>query len=669
LVYGKNIRCTENNLFCTVCTRLGAYRKRFYAAEFTGKGSYKKKRSFMAFLFGCENVHLEYPTKVIFESISLGVEDGDVLGVVGKNGDGKSSLLRLFDGTIDPDEGRVLHTRGVRIETLAQRDTLKDNESVLHSIVGNVAEYVWASDASLRSILDNLVGDLDPEASIGTLSGGQRRRVDLARVLVADVDVLLLDEPTNHLDIEAIHWLAQHLKRRFAKKQGALVVVTHDRWFLDEVCNSMWEVHDGVVESFEGGYSAYVQQRVERDRQIEQAERKRQNLARRELAWLSRGARARSTKPKFHVEAAQALIAKEPPIRNSVELKRAAISRLGKKCIELTDVTFTFEGAEKPVLDNLTWLIGPGDRYGVFGENGAGKSTLLEVLQGKLRPQRGKVDVGKTVKIAYLSQALSELEELADSLVREVLNRYQSHYVVDGKVVSPAALLEQLGFEKAYLNTQVKALSGGQKRRMQLMLILLDAPNVLILDEPSNDMDIDMLVAMENMLDTWPGTLILVTHDRYMMERVTDSQFALIDGKLRHVPRGVDEYLERLAQARSAKGAARFGVDEEAGGAQVNAEATGLQTGEQTDGKSKGNVPGKPALSGGEARGVRKKVNSLERRMQTLEGKIATAKEKQATLDPSDYIALGNAQEEINQLQVSLEELEEEWLEATELLS
>ncbi|WP_251197649.1 ABC-F family ATP-binding cassette domain-containing protein [Anaerotardibacter muris] len=619
----------------------------------------------MAFLLGCENVHLEYPTKTIFESLSLGIDDGDVIGVVGKNGDGKSSLLCLFEGSIEPDDGRVLRTRGVRLVALAQKDGLADDATVLKSIVGDVPEYVWASDAGIRAILDNLVGDLKPDAQVGTLSGGQRRRVDLARVLVSDADVVLLDEPTNHLDIEAIHWLAEHLKRRFAKKQGALVVVTHDRWFLDEVCNSMWEVHDGRVESFEGGYSAYVQQRVERDRQIEQAEQKRRNLARRELAWLSRGARARSTKPKFHVEAARALIAQEPPIRNSVELKRAAISRLGKKCIELTDVDFTFDGAQEPVLEGLTWLIGPGDRYGVLGENGAGKSTLLDIARGNLKPQHGKVEVGKTVKIAFLSQALSELEELGDSLVREVLNRYQSSYVVDGKVVSPAALLEQLGFEKAYLNTQVKALSGGQKRRMQLMLILLDAPNVLILDEPSNDMDIDMLVAMENMLDTWPGTLILVTHDRYMMERVTDHQFALIDGKLRHVPRGADEYLELLEASHRNRGDRKFaagGVDasEEGADASETASSGGVAAGE--------GAPTKPTLSGGEQREVRKRANSLERRMQTLEGKIADAQTEQSEADPSDYVALGKIQSRITDLQSQLATLEEEWLELSDLL-
>lgn len=611
----------------------------------------------MAFLFGCENVHLEYPTRVVFESLSLGVSDGDAIGIVGKNGDGKSSLLRLFDGSIEPDSGRVLHTRGVRLVTLTQKDALDDTASVLGSIVGNAPEYAWASDAGVREVLDNLVGDLNPETTIGTLSGGQRRRVDLARVLISDADVVLLDEPTNHLDLEGIHWLAEHLKRRFSKKQGALVVVTHDRWFLDEVCTSMWEIHDGRVESFEGGYSAYVQQRVERNRQIEQAERKRQNLARRELAWLSRGARARSTKPKFRVEAARELVSQDPPIRNSVELKRAAISRLGKKCIELTDVNFSFAGGDEPVLRDLTWLIGPGDRYGVFGENGAGKSTLLEILQGNVKPQSGKVEIGKTVKIAYLSQSLSGLEELNDSLVREVLNRYQSHYEIEGKIVSPATLLEQLGFEKAYLNTQVKALSGGQKRRMQLMLILLDAPNVLVLDEPSNDMDIDMLLAMENLLDTWPGTLILVTHDRYLMERVTDHQFALINGTLRHVPRGADEYLEQLAAVRSERGTQRFGIDD-----QTSTEERPAQPQKPNE------TPLKQGLSGGEMRELRKRLNSLERRMQTLESKIAQAQEEQAQTDPSDYIALGEIQTKIAQFQKEIDSLEEQWLEISELI-
>lgn len=500
----------------------------------------------MAFLFGCENVHFEYPTKTIFDSLSLGVNDGDCIGVVGRNGDGKSTLLGLFDGTVEPDEGRVVRTSGVRFASLHQGDTLADDQSVGWNIVGTMPEYEWASNASIRQIIDGLLKDISWDAAVSTLSGGQRRRVDLARVLVADADVLLLDEPTNHLDVVAISWLAAHLHKRFARKNGALVVVTHDRWFLDEVCDRMWEVHDELVEPFEGGYSAYILQRVERQRQAELAEQKRQNLMRRELAWLSRGARARSTKPKFHVETAQALIAEEPPLRNSVELKRAAISRLGKQCVNVENVSFSY--GDHKVIDDATWLIGPGDRYGLLGANGAGKSTLLDIIQGKLLPQTGRVKIGKTVKFAFLSQKLEELNPLGTDRVREVLSRYKSRYVIDGKEVSPATLLESLGFTSAHLNMPVNTLSGGQKRRLQLMLILLDSPNVLILDEPSNDLDTDMLVAVENVLDTWPGTLILVSHDRYLMERVTDNQFALIGGKVVHVPRGVDEYLELLEE-------------------------------------------------------------------------------------------------------------------------
>ena len=326
--------------------------------------------------------------------------------MVGRNGDGKSTLLGLFEGTVEPDEGRVVRTGGVRFASLRQDDTLADAQSVGWNIVGDIPEYEWASDATIRQIIDGLIGDISWDTPVGTLSGGQRRRVDLARVLVADAEVLLLDEPTNHLDVVAITWLANHLRRR-ARKEGAMVVVTHDRWFLDEVCDRMWEVHDELVEPFEGGYSAYILQRVERQRQAELAEQKRQNLMRRELAWLSRGARARSTKPKFHVETARALIAEEPPLRNSVELKRAAISRLGKQCVTVENVSFSYD--DRKVIDDATWLIGPGDRYGLLGANGAGKSTLLEIIQGKLLPQTGRVKIGKTVKFAFLSQKLEEL--------------------------------------------------------------------------------------------------------------------------------------------------------------------------------------------------------------------------------------------------------------------
>lgn len=611
----------------------------------------------MAFLFGCENLHLEYSTKTIFESLSLGVDDGARIGIVGRNGDGKSSLSGVFDGTVVPDEGRVLVSRGTQFVHLDQRDHLDENLTVRANIVGDLPDYMWAADARVREVIEGLLSDIDPASPVSALSGGQRRRVDLARVLISDAPVVLLDEPTNHLDVGAIAWLAAFLNKKFSRGQGALLVVTHDRWFLDEVCTSMWEVHDGIVEPFEGGYSAYVQQRVERDRLIEQQEQKRRNLMRRELAWLSRGARARSTKPKFHVEAARELIAQEPPIRNSVELKRAAISRLGKQCITLDDVTFTYPGDEEPLLKDITWPIGPGDRFALLGANGAGKSTLLEIVQGNLIPQSGHVKIGKTVKIAFLSQRLEELENLGDDRVRDVLKRYQSQYVVDGKVVSPAQLLEQLGFEKAHLSTPVSALSGGQKRRLQLMLILLEAPNVLILDEPSNDLDTDMMVAMENVLDTWPGTLILVSHDRYLTERVTDHQYALIDGHLRHVPRGVDEYLELLA-------------DQERKFDDSATERLRAQSGEGIDQTARMAKVAKTSKAGsaGRAHELRKQIRSLERKMHTLDNKIEQAQAKQLEVDPSDYVELGKIQESIQGLQTDKSALEDQWFDLNEQL-
>ena len=624
----------------------------------------------MAFLFGCENVHLEYPTKTIFDSLSLGVNDGDCIGVVGRNGDGKSTLLGLFEGTVEPDEGRVVRTGGVRFASLRQDDALADAQSVGWNIVGDIPEYEWASDATIRQIIDGLIGDISWDTPVGTLSGGQRRRVDLARVLVADAEVLLLDEPTNHLDVVAITWLANHLRRRFARKEGAIVVVTHDRWFLDEVCDRMWEVHDELVEPFEGGYSAYILQRVERQRQAELAEQKRQNLMRRELAWLSRGARARSTKPKFHVETARALIAEEPPLRNSVELKRAAISRLGKQCVTVENVSFSYD--DRKVIDDATWLIGPGDRYGLLGANGAGKSTLLEIIQGKLLPQTGRVKIGKTVKFAFLSQKLEELNPLGSDRVREVLSRYKSRYVIDGKEVSPATLLESLGFTSAHLNMPVNTLSGGQKRRLQLMLILLDSPNVLILDEPSNDLDTDMLVAVENVLDTWPGTLILVSHDRYLMERVTDDQFALIEGKVVHVPRGVDEYLELLedrAHAKQKGGSSSTARSSSKGSGKGNTAGKGsAQSGGTRDASSGAKDSSGSVLSAAQARDIRKKLQSLERKMNTAQRKVDEAKQAQLEVDPYDYVALGEAQIKVKECEDRLAALEEEWLEHAAML-
>lgn len=608
----------------------------------------------MTVMLGCEDISLEYATKKVFEKVSLGIGEGDRIGVVGPNGAGKSSLLSLMARTIEPDGGRVTWTGGVRVGLLAQRDGLADDDTVMHAIVGDMPDYIWASDARVRQILEQLVGDIDEGQVVGTLSGGQRRRVDLARVLIGDYDVLLLDEPTNHLDIAGINWLAAHLKSRWPARQGAFLVVTHDRWFLDEVCENMWEVHDAAVEPFEGGYSAYVEQRVERDAQAARVEVKRRNLMRRELAWLSRGARARSSKPRFHVEAARALIADEPPLRDALELKRTAMSRLGKQVIDLADVSVRF--GERTVLDDVDWIIGPGDRYGILGENGAGKTTLLRVMQGAMRPTSGRVKIGKTVRFAVLSQRLDELEELADDRVREVCEREKRYVTIDGKEVTPGKLLENLGFDSRQLNQYVRELSGGQKRRLQLMLILLDEPNVLILDEPGNDLDIDMLAQLEELLDGWPGTLLLVTHDRYLMEHVTDDQFALIDGTVRHVPRGIDQYLELLDARDGARQAAgRKGIT----GAGQAAGGTGAAVSSQT---------ADAGLSAAQARELRKECSSLERRMGTLRSKIEKKHAHMGELDPTDFIALGDAQAAIQELEDALTTLEDEWLEVSERL-
>ncbi|MDR3809821.1 MAG: ABC-F family ATP-binding cassette domain-containing protein, partial [Bifidobacterium sp.] len=603
---------------------------------------------------GLEHVSLAFATKNIFTDVTQGVFEGDRIGIVGKNGDGKSTLLHLFKGTQEPDSGRVTMRNGLTFGMLDQRDPLDDNATVREAALEGREDYEWAAETKSREIVEALLGGISLDAKIGSLSGGQRRRADLARLLLKDWDILALDEPTNHLDVVTIHWLAEHLKNRWPSGQGALLLVTHDRWFLDEVCESMWEVHDGVIDPFEGGYSAYMLQRVERDRQADVRETKRRNLARKELAWLTRGARARSTKQKFHVKAARELIADVPPVRNTLELKQMATSRLGKQVVDLIDVTQIFEHTQgeadidaidpdvaemeasasrvdvvpamyaepqahgsvevavddltdprlvdagvpearqaaaqaeqdaqqqaqsqasqensdeteaaevtsaarkvtvtgRKILDDVTWLIGPGDRFGIVGANGAGKSTLLKILDGTITPTAGHVNIGKTVKFAVLSQRLDELEKLGKYKIKEVLSRYKPSYIVDGKETTPGQMMERLGFESAQLMTPIKDLSGGQKRRMQLLLILLDEPNVLIMDEPGNDLDTDMLAVMEDLLDTWPGTLIVVSHDRYLLERVTDQQFALIGGKIRHLPGGVQDYLDMTEAIKNGK--------------------------------------------------------------------------------------------------------------------
>ena len=624
----------------------------------------------MAILLGCDSVHLEFPTKLIAQDVTLGVNEGDRIGIVGKNGDGKSSLLGVLSGAVPPDAGRVTRRRDVTVGVLGQRDALDSASTVHRAVVGDLPEYEWAASPRVRQILDGLIADVPWEGLVGELSGGQRRRVDLARLLIGDYDVLMLDEPTNHLDMRTINWLAEHLKSRWQRGSGAMLVVTHDRWFLDEVCTSMWEVHDGCVDPFEGGYSAYILQRVERDRMAAVTEERRRNMARKELAWLSRGAQARSTKPKFRVEAARELIADVPPVRNELELKRLAVSRLGKQVIDVIDVDAGYENgaaedgsgapaSSRPVLSDVTWLIGAGDRYGLLGENGAGKTTLLNVIQGKLSPRRGRVKIGSTVRFGVLSQQLNELKPVEDDTIREVLARGKRYVMVEGKETSPEKLLERLGFTQQQMWSRIKDLSGGQKRRLSLLLTILEEPNVLILDEPGNDLDTDMLALVEDLLDSWPGTLILVTHDRFLMERVTDQQWALIGGTLRHVPGGVDEYL-RLTEGLSAGGSAR-------------PQAPGFNGGQGGD-PNLSNAPQTGAqgprngLSNAERQRLKKEVASLERKMETRRAKVEELERGMFGIDPTDFAALTAQQDAVAAARDELDELEMAWLEASERL-
>lgn len=620
----------------------------------------------MAFLLGCEKVNVEFPTKTVFEGLSLGVDEGARIGIVGQNGDGKSTLLRVLSGDVEVDDGRVIRTRGVSVGVLGQSDDLRDADTVERAVVGDIPEYEWAGDPRVRAIIAGLLEDVDWSATVGTLSGGQRRRVDLARLLIGDWDVLMLDEPTNHLDVRAITWLAEHLKTRWRRGAGALLVVTHDRWFLDEVCEAMWEVHGRRVWPFEGGFSAYIMQRVERDRLEALAEQKRQNALRRELAWLSRGARARATKPKFHVAAAQALIADVPPLRNELELKRMAMARLGKQVVDLKGASLRF--GDRVILDDVDWIIGPGDRYGIVGANGIGKTTLLRIIQGLQPLDSGRVKIGQTVRFAVLSQHLDELRKLGDDRVRQVISRYSRRTMLDGKEMTPGQLLERLGFTKDDQNEPVCDLSGGQKRRLALMLILLDEPNVLILDEPGNDLDTDMLAAVESLLDGWPGTLLLVTHDRYLMERVTDHQFALIDGKVRHLPGGVDEYLKLAEEAdREAAKSAGGGRGNDSGVGSVGGD---LGRPSLATSSNPGNAAASsaPVLSGGEQRALRKLMTSNEKKIETLKGKIEKKQLEMAAADQSDYLVLTAMQEEIADFETQIEALELEWFEAAEKL-
>jgi ATPase subunit of ABC transporter with duplicated ATPase domains len=604
----------------------------------------------VAHLLGGEALHLEYPTQVVFDAVTVGVNDGDRIGIVGRNGDGKSSLLGLLTGRITPDAGRVTYRGGLRVAALEQADTLDSGHSVGQVMVGDRPEHEWAGDARVRDVVAGLVADLDWQAPVGALSGGQRRRVQLAELLIGDWDVIALDEPTNHLDVEGITWLAAHLKQRWARTSGGLLVVTHDRWFLDEVATTTWEVHGAggqggqsgrgsVVEPFDGGYAAYVLQRVERDRVAAATEVKRQNLMRKELAWLRRGAPARTSKPKFRIDAANELIADVPPVRDTVELAKLATYRLGKDVIDLLDVSVCYpgiDGAEVPVLRDVEWRIAPGERTGIVGANGAGKSTLLGLIAGTITPNSGLVKRGKTVRLAMLDQQAGELVEIADDLVRDVLGRLKAGYLVDGKELTPAQLLERLGFGRDQLSTRVGELSGGQRRRLQLMLTLLAEPNVLILDEPTNDVDIDMLSATEDLLDSWPGTLIVVSHDRYLLERITDQQYAILNGHLRHLPGGVDEYLRIRAAPVSAPKS------------------------------SSSSAPTATALTGAELRGVQKEIAALERALKKLAEKVDATHVALAEHDQSDHAGIGRLNGQLRELEAELTDKETRWMELSE---
>lgn len=597
----------------------------------------------MAHLLGAENLHLEYPNRIVFDSVSLGINEGDRIGIVGRNGDGKSSLLAMLAGKLEPYSGRVTRRTGLRMGVLDQSDTLDPEDTVGHTVVGDREEYVWAGDPRIRDIIAGLVPDLAWDTKIGKLSGGQRRRVALAALLVGDWDVIALDEPTNHLDVEGITWLANHVKNRWPKNSGGFLVVTHDRWFLDEVATATWEVHDRIVEPFEGGYAAYVLQRVERDRQSATIEAKRQNLMRKELAWLRRGAPARTSKPKFRIEAANELIADVPDPRNKLELSRLATARLGKDVVDLLDAGFAY--GDNEVLHGIEWHIAPGERTAIMGANGVGKSTLLGLIAGALTPTSGRIKRGKTVQLAMLDQQFSQLEQIGEDKVRDVLAEYRTTYTVDGKDMTPAQLLERLGFAREHLSSKVSELSGGQRRRFQLLLVLLSEPNVLILDEPSNDVDTDMLTVMEDLLDSWPGTLIVVSHDRYFVERVTDQQYAILNGTLRHLPGGVDEYL----RLRDEEVAAHSEV-ESGSGSQLPAEG------------------GSSALSGAQVHALRKELSAIERKMDKATAKIKKIHAKMADADQSDYEKIGKLNQDVQALQDEAEELEMNWLEISEQL-
>ena len=609
----------------------------------------------MANLIAAERISLALGTQQLLDEVSLGIGTGDRIGVVGRNGGGKSTLLRVLGGMQEPDAGRLTRQGGTTIGMLSQVDTIPADATVAQAVFGDLAEHQWAGEARIRAILDGLLGGVTlpavggPDQVVGPMSGGERRRVALARLLVADPDVLLLDEPTNHLDVEGVQWLADYLVRHRSRPDNAFVVITHDRWFLDAVATLTWEVIDGAVEQYEGGYAAYVLAKNERARIAAVTEERRTNLLRKELAWLRRGAPARTSKPRFRIEAANELIQGEPDPRDEVNLVRFATSRLGKDVIDLIDASITL--GDKQILDRQTWRLAPGERTGIVGVNGAGKSTVLRAIAGQVPLSAGKRKQGKTVQLAFLTQEVRELEQVAGLRVIDAITQVRSHIMLDGKETSASSLAKRLGFSGGRQQSRVGDLAGGERRRLQFVRLLMDEPNVLLLDEPTNDLDIETLTSMEDVLDGWAGTLLVVSHDRYLLERMTDRQVALLgDGTLRDLPGGVEQYLQLRAALKdraTVRGASR--------GAQAAPSASATSA-----------TAAAPAHSAAEVREARKTLARVERALDRLHEEEVLLHDQMAAAatDPGRLAELTEAQRVLREQE---EALEQEWLEASEV--
>jgi len=603
----------------------------------------------MVNLVNLENVSKSYGTTTVLSGVSLGIARGERIGIVGRNGGGKTTLLRIMTGAESPDSGRATRTGHVRIATVDQSGELPAGSTVRDAFVGDAAEHTWAGDAAVRGVLDGLgLSSLGLDTPVARLSGGEARRVNLASALITDADLLVLDEPTNHLDVEAVNWLAYHLLNR----KGALLVVTHDRWFLDEVCTQTWEVIDGSVRSFDGGYAAYVLARAERARQDAATEARRQNLLRKELAWLRRGAPARTSKPKFRIAAAEALIADVPEPRSATELRALSAKRLGRTVFDVENVSLSVGSGEtqRALLKDVTWHVGPGDRIGVIGVNGSGKTHVLRLLVGEIAPDQGRVVRGQTVRIGYLSQNLGELPE--DLRVIEAVKEVRSTAEVGGVELSATQLAERFGFANNRQWTPVRDLSGGERRRLQLMRLLLTQPNVLLLDEPTNDLDTDTLAALEDLLDSWAGTIVVVSHDRYLVERICDSTVALLgDGSLAALPGGIEEYLARRQAAAVASTAA-------SASAVGSASAARRPTPESAE-------PAAPSTPKVDARAARKELARLEREIAKLETREATL-HAQLAEHATDFEKVSALDSELRQAVAAKEAAEERWLELSD---